>query len=125
MTAFLDADEMAEAVEDCSFTVDVTRFGEPLVAKGRKVAEGETENLRITAMIAPMSQAELRRFPEGSKVEGSVLIISTTQLRTVQTSEFETADHVLYNGITYQIQSVNDWNDLGGFYEMMGERLDR
>jgi hypothetical protein len=115
---------LAEAVLDCSVPALLIRHQGVNLEKGLK-QESLTEEKDIHASISPMTGKDLKRMAQGQLAEGSVLIITTTELFTVRTSACQTADVVRYNNVDYQISMVNDWFDLGGFYEAIGTRLPR
>jgi len=116
--------DLSGAVLDCSVEALLIRHLAVNYEKGRK-QEALTEECEIHASISPMTARDLKRFPEGQLAEGTVLIITPTELFTVRTSTCQIADVVRYKGIDYQISTVNDWFDLGGFYEAVGTRLPR
>ena len=116
--------DLSDAVLDCSVPVIVTRHRAVARDKGRKLAS-LVEQFQIHASISPMTGADLQRLPEGQRAEGAVLIITPDKLHTVDTSECNVADTVNYNDIDYQISMVNDWSELGNFYEAVGTRLQR
>lgn len=116
--------DLSCAVLDCSVEVTVTRHVSVALDKGRKTS-ARTEKFKTSASISPMTGQDLKRLGEGQMVEGSVLIISVVELFTAKSSECRIADRVEYRGIDYQISKVNDWSDLGNFYECVGIRSDR
>ena len=117
-------EDLSDAVLQCSVEAVVTRHVSVGLEKGRK-KDPRVEQFCVDAAITPMTGQDLKRLPEGQMVEGSVLIITPTELKTENSSACRIADRLDYRGVTYQISMVNDWFDAGGFYECFGTRLDR
>lgn len=117
--------DLSDAVLSCSLPIMVKRFSSPPVVKGRKQGKPLCREFRMMASVQPMSQKQLARLPEGTRAEGAVAVYSKQPLRTVRQSDARQADEFCYNGVDYQVQSVDDWFDLGGYYMMTATRLDR
>ena len=117
--------DLSGAVLSCSTPVTVTRFSAPQIVKGRKVGKPVQETFSILASVQPAGQQQLRRLPEGTRTEGAVVVFAVERLRTENIETGEQADHILSNGVDYQVETVDDWFDLGGFYEIMATRVDR
>jgi len=116
--------DLSSAVIDCTVCATLCRFSSTALEKGRK-QEPIREEKEILASISPLTARDLKRFPEGQLAEGTILIITTEELHTVSSSKCQIADEVIYKDTCYQISTVNDWYDLGGFYEAIGTRLKR
>lgn len=117
--------ELADAVLSCAFPIAVTRWDAPDVVKGRKVGKVKSCELQILASVQPATQEELQRLPEGTRSEGAVVVFTVEPLRTVQTAVGTQADTFVYNGVGYQVDIVDTWFDLGGFFQSLATRLDR
>jgi hypothetical protein len=125
MTSIAIAGDLSDAVLSCSLPIEVTRFQKSAIVKGRKQAKSPCDTFRLMASVQPLSQKMLARLPEGTRAEGTVVVFSKEPLKTVRTSEAKQADEFCYNGVDYQVQSVEDWHDLGGYFMMTATRLDR
>lgn len=117
--------DLSDAVLSCSLPIQVTRWKSAPISKGRKQARSACHQFQVLASVQPMSQKALQRLPEGTQAEGTVIVYAKERLFTVRTSEGKQADEFCYNGVTYQIHSVEDWMDLGGYYAMVAVRLDK
>jgi hypothetical protein len=104
--------------------VVVTRHVSVALDKGRK-ADPRVEKLQVDASITPITGQDLKRLGELQRVEGTMLIITPSELFTAKSSPCRIADELHYKGIDYQISMVNDWYDMGGFYECVGTRKQR
>lgn len=118
------SEDLSDAVEECSVDVLITRSLSVSVSDGRK-SSPRTEDLPWRASVTPITGQDLKRLGLGQLVSGTMLIITGKELFTAQSSPCKLADVMTYKGIRYQIGVVNDWDDLGGFYECVGTRLDR
>lgn len=114
--------DLTDAVEECADDIIVTRHVSVALNKGRK-ASARTERFKARATITPLTGQDIRRLSEGTNVEGTHLIICTSELKTSKSSPCEIADEIAHKGSNYQIGIVKDWFDLGGFYECVGTRL--
>lgn len=116
--------DLSDAIQECSVPVEVTRHVSVAIDNGRKV-DPRTEALSIDASITPITGQDLKRLGEGQLVEGSILIITETELFTAKSSICRIADRLRWHGANYQISIVKDWSDQGNFFECVGTRLDR
>jgi hypothetical protein len=57
----------------------------------------------------------LRMVPEGDRVVGSLMYITTTQIFVTNAAGSQTSDQVQWNGDLYRVQSVGSWVQ-NGFY---------
>lgn len=117
--------DLGDTVLACSLDLEVTRFLPTPVIAGRKQGEPRCEVFHIQASVQPTKTKDLQLLPEGQRSEGAIDIFSTERLFTARLSETRTADNVLYNGVRYEVQVVEDWFDLGGYFRSMATRLDR
>ena len=116
--------DLSDAILDCSVKVEVTRHLSVALDKGRKT-DARTETLTIDASVTPITGKDMRRLGEGQITEGSILIITPTELLTSKSSECRIPDQIQYRDADYQIDIVKDWFDQGGFFECVGLRLNR
>jgi hypothetical protein len=65
----------------------------------------------------------MQRPPEGSLNTGRAKIYTLLELKTTETSATTIADRVVYKGVTYQVEKVEDWFDLGGFFKVEVVRM--
>lgn len=118
-------DPFKDCIADAGVDVQVTRFLESAVVKGRVVEAPLQNTFCIRASIQPVNARELMLLPEGMRNAGAMAVYTTCELFTVQTSECKTPDRLTYRGVEYQIHSVEDWFHLGGYYRCIAVRTDR
>ena len=115
---------LGEAVEECSVDCEVKRHLSVGIDKGRKV-DPRSKTIPFRAAITPITGQDLKRLGMGQRVEGTMLIIAEEELFTAKSSPCRLADILTYKDVRYQIAVVNDWEEIGGFFECVGTRLDR
>ena len=116
--------DLSCAIEACAVDVHVTRFLPAQVVKGRIKGDLPKQEFTIRASLQPATQAQLQLAPEGMRAEGSVALFTETKLLTVHTSESQVPDRLHYKGIEYQVRMVDDWSDLGNYYEVLASRFE-
>ena len=114
-----------DCIADAGVDVEIIRFQSSPVVKGRVVQAPIEERFCTRASVQPMNAKELQLLPEGLRNAGATVVYTTCELLTVETSACKTPDRMVYRGVTYQIHSVEDWFDLGGYYRCVAVRMDR
>jgi hypothetical protein len=64
----------------------------------------------------------LRQFPEGDRIEGSILFITTQPLHVTSEVGSAISDKILWHGVLYKVQAVGTWSD-NGFYAALLVRM--
>jgi hypothetical protein len=122
MSAFGD---LACAIDEASVTVTIIRFMATSVIKGR-VSEATTETrFDIEVSIQPTGSKDLQLLPEGMRNQDTVKIFTETELFSVRRSESKTPDRILYRGVIYQVELVDDWHELGNYFRVIAVRTNR
>lgn len=85
--------------------------------------EGTPSTLSIRAVIQPVRGRDLLRLPEGQRTEEMIAIYTETELQTASAPGGGTADVVSYRGKSYQVQTVEAWNELGNFYKAIAAKV--
>lgn len=116
-------DDLDTAILDCAQTVEVTRFNAPEVIMGRVQPAGST-TFKTQLSVQPMTAKEMALLPEGMRNQGRVKAYGTVELKTVDTSTCRMPDRFEHNGITYQVDRVEDWTDAGEHYRFEAVRID-
>ena len=111
--------DLSDAVLECSEHVVITRHVSVSMDKGRK-ADPRVERLQIDASITPITGQDLSRLGSNHRVEGTVLIITPSELLTSESNECRIADMVHLHDADYQVDIVKDWSFHGGFFECVG-----
>jgi hypothetical protein len=106
-------------------TVTVTRFMPVTIVKGRATAGPVAETFDILASVQPTGSKDLQLLPEGMRNADSVKVFTETELFSVRRSAGKLPDKFDYRGITYQVELVDDWHDLGDYFRVIAVRVDR
>lgn len=113
--------DLAEAIEDCSTTLVAIRFHPPPVENGRVTAKPVEEQIEFLGSFQPLRVSSTnkgaQRLPEGTRADGRAKIFTAFRLKTADAPAGRLADRVIYNGVTYLVDRVKDWADLGGYYQ--------
>jgi hypothetical protein len=92
-------------------TYTVTRnAGASYDANGWLVA-GTTSTLTITACVQPLAGREVQRLPEGKRNREARAVFTPTPLSAGP----NLPDQIQIDGSTWEVDSVQDWEALGGF----------
>lgn len=114
-----------DCIEDASVDIEVTRYLAQTVDKGRVVDDPEEKVFCTRASVQPASPKDLQLLPEGMRNMATMVVYTTCELYTVRTSDSKIPDRFEYRGVSYQVHSVDDWYDLGGYYRCIAVRMDR
>lgn len=107
--ATLDVTEILSDPDFCD-TVTITRETETIGSNGRPIITTETFPGVVGVIVAGHGDM-LKRFPELTRVEGSVMVYTTFRLAAAtQTTQ---ADQMTWNGVNYRLTALNDWTNFG------------
>lgn len=121
----MSLNDLSDAVFETAVWIDVTRYYPPEVARGRVQSAPREQALRVRASVQPMAAKEIQFLPEGMRNQGTVAVYTKAELFTLKTSECDLPDQFDYRGVRYEVYSVEDWLDLGGYYKVIAVRRDR
>ena len=84
--------------------------------EGRFIPTEETISIR--ANVQPASVHELEQLPEGDRIKGLLLIVTTERLYITSDKQDEerVSDEIVWHGNRYKIMKVDDWS-CHGFYK--------
>lgn len=119
------AADLVCAIRDCSVDMMVIKHRAAQVTSGRVTGKSPKDSVAFTGSFQPLTERELRHLPEGARHEGRAKIYTDFELDTASTSAGNVADLVVYQGVTYQVEKVNPWVDLGGYYKVEVVRVNR
>lgn len=102
----------------------LTRRSPPVVVAGRASAPAE-EAIAIVAAVIPANGRDLLLLPEDMRTREAVTIFSTFEIRTAEDATGAPPDTIEHEGETYQIQTVQDWSRLGGFWRGVALKVPR
>ena len=108
---------VASAIDCFDTPVIVERRREGSYVNGRFVEDGSPRRFRLLASVQPARADELQRLPEGRRTSAAIKLYSKERLRTADSPRNIQPDRVEYRGESYQVESVEDWDELGGYFK--------
>lgn len=118
MSALVD---VSGALPGLTVALTITRPGLGSYTNGRW-SEVTGSTLPINASVQQLRPEEMLRLAEGQRAEATRKIYTTTQLQPADVSAGRRADRFVYLGDTWEVLSVGDWDDLGGYYKAIVTR---
>lgn len=113
--ALFDLSSVVDALSD-ETALTVTRRDPSTYTVGRLDAPSSS-TITIRASVQPASGRDLKRLPEGSRVEDVLCLFTTTELLTQGVGQ--SPDLVTVQGADYEVQNVEVWASLGSFYKVL------
>lgn len=115
--------DFKNTIFECGEEIEVTRFLSAPVLKGRLQGTPIESKFVVRMSVQPMNQSELQRLPEGLRTQGSVKCYTSTELKTVVTSDCDIPDRFDYQGVTYQVQSIENWSNVANYFKIIAVRM--
>lgn len=110
-------EDLSDAIELVSTgTYVVTRRGASGYSQGRATAP-TTSTLRAKGSFQPMSGRELERLPEGMRSRELRVLYTATRLQG--SGPGHEPDTLADGGETWEVQTVEPWVALGGYYRVV------
>lgn len=100
-------------------TYRVRRAARESWVKGKGV-RGAEQLLDVPGVLSPATPAQLERLEEGMRSNAVISLISETELRTE--TDAGPPDVIEHDGWDWEVQSVADWEQLGGFFVALAAR---
>lgn len=91
-------------------TYTVTRRATRTLKDGRATV-GATTTLTIVASVSPANGMDLKKLPEGRRVDGAIAIFTVTQLSIGGVNAAYEADQISANGTNWEVAHVETWDD--------------
>lgn len=114
---------LADAVvAESSGTYTVTRTVRATYGSDGRAVPGATSTLSVTASVQPTTGRDLKRLPEGMRTREVLTVFTPTLLRTL--SATTQPDSIQISGEAWQVQNVEDWSTLGGYYKALVIKAD-
>lgn len=97
----------------------VTRRPVPVYEPDGRLQAETTTTLTITAAVQPLQGGpELQRLSEGNRLTDVRVIFTTTLLQA------NPADVVAIDGASWEVQSVENWYPVAGFYRAVAQKTE-
>lgn len=104
-----------------SSTVTVTRRVGSYVAGD--FGPTATETLTLRGVVHPATGADMKKLPEGERVEGAIRVYTLERVRLSSRASGDLADRILHNGVEYEAATVEDWSTFG-YYLTIATRVE-
>lgn len=86
---------------------------------------GGSSTFSIVASIQPTSGEDLVRLPEGVRTRELVTVFTPTELQVKNAPAGTEADRIAYKGASYEVQTVEKWDEQGGFYRAVAAKIEQ
>jgi hypothetical protein len=106
-----------------SGTYTVTRKAASSYLVGRQLSAATVATLTITAVVHPLTGKELARLPEGMRTKELKVVITATELKTQGSSQ--EPDSIVIGSDTFEVQTVEAWQETGGYYKAVVAKVGR
>lgn len=101
----------------------VTRRGAATLSAGFWTP-GTTSTITLTdAVVHPLTGRQLEALPEGLRTREPLAVFSATALRTAAEPAGVGADTFTWGGVTYEVQTVENWAANGNFYRHVAVKV--
>lgn len=117
--------DLQDCIEEAAVVLEVMRALPATVNKGRVTGPAVEQKIRIQASVQSTGSTDLQFLPEGMRNQDAVKLFTETELFTVQRAQSRVPDRFEYRGVSYQVELVDDWHDLGNYFRVIAVRLNR
>jgi hypothetical protein len=89
---------------------------------GREKAQ-EPEEVTIRGVVQTATDEDLVKVDEGRRTRGGIRIFTPTLLRTASVKEQIQPDVVLWEGLKWQVERIDNWSEYGFHYKAVATRM--
>jgi hypothetical protein len=100
----------ADLIASFALPVTIKRFNPGDYVNGKWV-DGGSEEFEDRMSVQPMVGKDLLNLPEAQRSKRLMVGYIATQLRTVSEADKYKADQVFYDGVWFEVQTVELWKD--------------
>lgn len=90
-----------------------------------KWAEQDPQSIPLMVNVQEAGGSDLELLPEGYKSKRVILIFAEDELKAVSKKDKTKADLILWDGDTFQVEKLKNWQHITGHYEALAVRLDQ
>ncbi len=106
-------------------TYMVTRPLAPTLTQGRVVPGAAQTPFATSGSMQPLSGRDLQRLPEGDRATEQLWYYTKATLLTSDVATGRVADLVNVGGVSYEVQTVEDWSASGNYYRARLSKVNR
>jgi len=85
--------------------------------------EQQKDELTVTASVQPASAKDLEDVDEGRRTKENIKVYTQTLLKTASVSDIRQPDIIEWEGIEYEVHSVTNWGEVGGYYKALASKV--
>ena len=116
-------DCVTSAIADLATDVVVRRKASGAHDEHGRWQEQDDEEFTIKAVVQPARGHELVRIEEGRRTRGAIKVYTTAELRTASVEEQTQPDRIVWAGVEYEVEYVDDWDEAGGYYKAVALKV--
>ena len=105
--------------------IDVLRFLPGNRDQNGVWVEPSQKTIPLMVNVQEASGSDLELLPEGYRSKRVILIFSENELKIVSQKDKTKADLILWDGETFQVEKLKNWQHITGHYEALAVRLDQ
>ncbi len=113
---------LADAIRAFARAYEVERPAVGVYVDGRW-SGGPVTIVTVSASVQPTAGRDLRLLEEGARASESITILTPDLVRTGDEKSGQAPDVVRYKGARYQVQRVESWDEIGGFYKALAVKI--
>lgn len=122
----LPVDDLTDVIDELGGTYQARRGDAPTVdANGFAVPGAPSPTFDIIASVQPLSGEELENLREGERSQDFREVYTSTELRPTKPEDGTLGDHVVLDGVEYEVQKCQDWKGVAGFFHVVVARVGR
>jgi hypothetical protein len=81
------------------------------------------DEITITASVQPATPKDLEDVEEGRRTRENIKLYTQTELKTASVSDARQPDVIEFDDEEYEVHSVTNWGDVGGYYKAMASKV--
>jgi len=114
---------VARAINCFDRVITVSRFEPGYYNEDGRFVAASPITFDIRASVQPARPDEIQRLPEGRRTSATIAVYSKAELKTANAPQGNQPDLLSYRKESFQVESVEDWFELGGYYKALAVKV--
>jgi hypothetical protein len=114
---------VAEAIKERARPRTVYRWGEGWYDEHGRWNEAKREVVTLLVYLQPARPHEKMELPENRRTEATLKFFSESELYGTSVKDQRNPDVIEYKGDQYEVTSVKDWSEEGGFFKGLAVKM--
>lgn len=114
---------MRDTIERFSTGTYTVRRAPPATFVSGRRAIGSSYEIQVVASVQPLTGRELMRLPEGERTRERMVVFTADALHTQ--SDDHAGDEIIIDGDVWEVERVENWSTLGGYWRSFVVRRER